>query len=610
MIEILLYALVIASWAFWIIAYLWVRAFFGQEPEESDYMPAVSILKPVKGLDVEAYENFASFCRQDYPRYELLFGVADADDPVIPVIQRLQEDFPEQAVRLTITPTRHMNRKASLLHALSAQAQHGVLVVNDSDMRVGPEYLRRVVAPLADKRVGLVSCLYRGCKPLTFTARLEALHMGVTFLPSVLVARRFLDMRFAMGATVALRRRDLVRIGGFAAVADYLADDFQLGVQISDLGLRVHLSRYIVDSILGPTTFREQWDRELRWIQCGRVSRPVEYPGMLLTFSTPVALILAVVSGFQPYALAALAGSLIVRWMTSWWVTAVTDNRALRKWLIWLPVRDLLSALVWAAGAVGRRVVWRGETYLLEPGGRLQPQASSTEGARIHLAAPMRDIVHAIDALLRHLYGIREFCHHPDCMFRLSTSQSEEDVTLADGTRIRRGERIGEIHLWNEFMPRMPEEGPDLAWARSFQRQLSFSLTRLAAHIQTNPQYRDIQAFRADNSFMGQYDLGPLERKVGRFGFEVVDDDGPSGLWERFGEFWENVYAWALVWAYNPGGLKGSGSWKLHRRHLWLSRATLLHKYGAAAAQDLDPEAGPSVAQGTGLTGYAGRQGR
>jgi ceramide glucosyltransferase len=501
-----------------------------------------------------------------------------------------------------------MNRKASLLHSLAAQAQHGVLVVNDSDMRVTPDYLRRVVAPLANEEVGLVSCLYRGRKPLTFTARLEALHMGVTFLPSVLVARRFLDMRFAMGATVALRRRDLVRIGGFAAVADYLADDYQLGVQISDLGLRVHLSRYIVDSILGPTTFREQWDREVRWIQCGRVSRPVEYPGMLLTFSTPVALILAVVSGFEPYALAALAGSLIVRWLTSWWVTAVTDNRALRRWLIWLPVRDLLSALVWCAGAVGRTVVWRGETYVLQSGGRLEPLSSPDEPGRSIWTAPLRDVVHAVDALLRHLYRIREFCHHPDCMFRISTSQSEEDVTLADGTHVRRGERIGEIHLWNESMPTMPKEGPDLAWARSFQRQLAFSLTRLAAHIQTNPEYREIQAFRADNSFMGQYDLGPLERKVGRFGFEVVDGDGPSGLWGQFGEFWENVYGWVLVWAYNPGGLRGNGSWKLHRRHLWLSRATLIEKYGTAAARDPDSEAGPSVVQGTGLTGYAGRQ--
>jgi ceramide glucosyltransferase len=610
MIEILLSAIVIASWALWIIASLWVRTFFGREPDSSDYAPAVSILKPVKGVDVEAYENFASFCRQDYPRYEILFGVADADDPVIPVIQRLQEDFAEQEIRLTVTPTRHVNRKASLLHTLSAQAQYGVLVVNDSDMRVTPDYLRRIVAPLEDEEVGLVSCLYRGCKPVTFTARLEALHMGVTFLPSVLLARRFLDMRFAMGATVALRRRDLVRIGGFAAVAGYLADDFQLGVQISDLGLRVHLSRYIVDNILGPTTFREQWDREVRWIQCGRVSRPAEYPGIVLTFSTPVALILAVVSGFKPYALAALAGSLIVRWATSWWVTAVTDNRALRKWLIWLPVRDLLSALVWCAGAVGRTVVWRGEAYVLQAGGRLQPLSSFVESGRSRWTAPLRDMVRGLDALLRRLEGIREYCHHPDCMLRLSTTESDEDLTLTDGTHIRRGERIGELHLWNELMPQVPEEGPDLTWARTFQRRMAFSLRRLTAHIQADHKYSEIRAFRGENTFMGQYPLELMERAVGRWGFDVVYGNGSSGLWGRVTGFIDSMYAWALIWAYNPASLKGNNGWKPYRSQLWISRGTLIEKYGTVPVRDPGSAPGPSVAQGTGSPGYAGRRQR
>lgn len=582
-IEYLVCALVVASWVYWIIACLWVRAFLRQAPVEPKHLPPVSILKPVKGLDAEAYDNFASFCRQDYPCYELLFGVADPDDPAIAVIRRLQEDFPERQIRLLVVPTRHVNPKASLLHSLSLQAEYGTLVISDSDMRVTPGYLRRVVAPLADDEVGLVSCLYRGRTPVTFTARLEALHMGVTFLPSVLVARRFLNMRFALGATVALRRRDLARIGGFAAIADYLADDYQLGVQIADLGLRVHLSRYIVDSVLGPTTFREQWHREVRWMQCSRVSRPAEYPGMLLTFSTPLALILAGVSGFAPYSWAALAGSLLLRWVTSWWVTALTDNRGLRRWLAWLPVRDLLSALVWCVGAVGRCVVWRGGTFILQPGGRLQPQSSPAECVWIRLSAPLRSLVRVIDALLRRLYGIREFCHHPDCMLRVSTAQSGVDLTLADGTRVQRGQHIGEIHLWNELLPAVPENGPDLAWARTFQRRLAFSLARLATYVQADPHYEGIPAFRGDNTFMGQYERQVIERVVGRWGFEIVDGDGSPGLWQRFGQFWENLYAWALVWTFNPASLKGNGGWRLHRRQLWLSRSTLLSKYAVEA---------------------------
>lgn len=197
--------------------------------------------------------------------------------------------------------------------------------------------------------------------------------MGATFLPSVTVARLVLGMRFAMGATVALRRDALRAIGGFASVADYLADDYQLGSQVAGAGYTVVLSDYVVDSVLGPTTFRDQWDREIRWSHCSRVSRPLEYPGVLLTFSTPLSLLALLMTGFSGLAWAALVASLLLRWVVSWVVTGVTDNRRLRRWLILLPIRDLLSALVWLAGSVGRDVTWRGVSYILLPGGRLEP---------------------------------------------------------------------------------------------------------------------------------------------------------------------------------------------------------------------------------------------
>jgi ceramide glucosyltransferase len=565
----------------------------------SDFAPAVSILKPVKGLDAQAYRNFASFCQQDYPHFELLFGVSDPEDPVIPVIQRLQHDFPERTIRLLVAPATHANRKASLLHSLVAHAQYGTLVASDSDMRVGPDYLRRVVAPLVDENVGLVTCLYRGRNPVTLTARLEALHMGVTFLPSVLVARRVLNMRFAMGATVALRRSDLARMGGFASVASYLADDYQLGVQIADLGLRVHLSDYIVDSILGPTTFREQWDREVRWAQCSRVSRPAEYPGMLLTFCTPLALILALVAGFDALTSAVLAASLLFRWLVGWWVTAYTDNRATRRWLIWLPLRDALSALVWCVGAVGRYVVWRGEKYVLQPGGRLKPLDSLARSRGIDLTVLPQGFVRGIDAVLRRLYGIREFCHHQDCMLRLSISHSKEDIVLSDGTHIRRGDEIGELHLWNELVPSIPQEGANLAWARAFQRRLAFSLSRLAAYVQRELEYRDIQAFRGANTFLSPYKH--MRRIVGRWGFEVVGVDGSSGLFYRFGQFWAGLYAWALAWAFNPVSVKDDGLWVLQPSQLWMSRETLLEKYGSAGEADVDGDLQQAPAQEIGM---------
>ncbi len=384
--ETLLLALIVASWIYWLVACFLVFYFFRRGPgnrargpvareaaASPAFTPPVSILKPVRCLDAQAFENFASFCRQDYPVFELLFGVEDAADPVVPVIERLQREFPECRIRLLVTEPLGPNRKAGILHGLVAEAAYEILVISDSDMRVTPDYLGRVVAPLADEAIGLVTCPYRGAAALTFTARLEALHMGVTFLPSVMVARKFLAMRFAMGATVALRRADLERIGGFASIADYLADDFQLAVKISALGRRVCLSDYVVVSVLGATSLLEQWNREVRWARTNRVNRPREYPGMLLTLSTPLAALLVPITGYAPSAWRVLLASILLRWVVGWVVTGCTGDSEARRWLIWLPVRDMFSGLVWAVGGIGRRVVWRGQEYFVLPDGRLQP---------------------------------------------------------------------------------------------------------------------------------------------------------------------------------------------------------------------------------------------
>lgn len=365
-----------ASWIYWLVALWLVFDFFRPRREvPHPFTPPVSILKPVKGVDAQAYQNFASFCQQQYPEYELIFGVADPDDPILPVIERLKRDFPEERIRLIVAEAFGANRKASLLHHMEQEARYETLVVSDSDMRATPEYLQRVVSPLADERIGLVTCPYRGVSALNLAAGLEALHMGVTFLPSVVVARKFLDMRFAMGATAVLRRRDLERLGGFASMADYLADDYQLGARIAGLGLKVHLSSYVMACVLG-TSFREQWHREVRWMRCSRVSRPREYPGLLLSFSTPLAVVWTLVSGFEPESWRALLVSLVVRWTVAWLVSGRTGDRESRRWLLWLPVRDVLTALTWCVGGIGRRIVWRGEEFELQPGGLMRPRSA------------------------------------------------------------------------------------------------------------------------------------------------------------------------------------------------------------------------------------------
>jgi ceramide glucosyltransferase len=583
MVIVILALLVVASWIYWLVAFWLVRSFFRkrQEPDPA-FAPPVSILKPLRGLDAGIYRNFVSFCQQDYPEYELLFGVSEADDPVIDVVQRLQQDYPEQSIRLVITPADRVNRKAALLHALAGQASHQMLVVSDSDMRVTPDYLRRVVAPLADPQVGLVTCLYRGVDPATFTARLEALHMGATFLPSVLVARQVLAMRFAMGATVALRSADLAEMGGFAAVADYLADDYQLGAHIADLGLRVHLSDYVVNSVLGPTTFHDQWDREVRWAHCNRVSRPLEYPGLLLTFSTPFSALLVVASGFDLLGWLALLVSVLLRWAVGWQVMGYTDSQDTRRWLLWLPVRDVLSALIWCGGAVGRRVVWRGEVFILQPDGKL---ASPRPVGQPLLAGgdyPLfRKMIRGVDGLFQKAMRIQAFSDDELCLLRISVDKSHESLILSDGTRVHRRDPIGKIYLWNEHIPQIPPEGPNLAWARAFQRQAAYSFRLLAAHVRDNPDFDDVQAFTGEISFGAPYDPAHATMLARRWGFDVLRQDGARGLLTRIGDYWEGLYALSLILAFNPGSVEPGKAWKMRRDQLWISRKGLLSRYGS-----------------------------
>ena len=368
----LLLALTFISWVYWIFAWWCVRAFF-RHPQDGDpnFFPPVSILKPVKGLDPQAYENFLSFVCQNYPEFEILFGVLDADDPAVPVIERLRLEFSEPNIRLIIADPLGTNPKVSILHHLAKEARYEVMAISDSDMRVTPDYLSRVVAPLADPETGLVTCLYKGGEALNLPARLEALYIGGAFLPSILVGRRYLAGRFAQGATLVLRRSELSAVDGFRAIADHLADDYELGARIGARGRWVHLSNYILTTIYGTQSLRQFWDRQIRWAKCIRVSRWREYPGLLITFSTPLAMATATASRFAAWGLATVATSITLRWGVAWLVSGHTGDRVVRRSLLWLPLSDLLIFFIWCAGGLGRGVAWRGQRFQLTSDGRL-----------------------------------------------------------------------------------------------------------------------------------------------------------------------------------------------------------------------------------------------
>jgi ceramide glucosyltransferase len=378
---ILLTAAVLASWSYWALAVVAVRRLVRAPSPAPAAMPGVTILKPVRGVDAGASESFATFCRQDYPAFEVVFGVADPHDPAVAVIERLRAEHPGAQIRLVVAPARGPNRKASLLDAMAREARHGVLVAADADIRVGPDYLRRIVASLLRPGVGLVTCPYLGEDARTVAARLEALYMGVTFLPSVALASGLLGVPLAMGSTIGMRAADVSRIGGFGAVADYLADDYQVGARTAALGLRVVVTPVVVRSVLGATVFRDQWDRELRWSRCARVSQPGGHLGYAVTFSTALALALAAVTFPGWLGAFALAGSLAVRWAAATAIARATGDRASLTALSLLPVRDLLTTAIWAAGLFGRRIVWRGEVFDVSRDGRLLRRAGQDGSA-------------------------------------------------------------------------------------------------------------------------------------------------------------------------------------------------------------------------------------
>ncbi len=326
----------------------------------------LSILKPVHGRDPHLYEALRSHAEQDYPEFEMLFGVSDSADPAIGDIERLRSAYPQIAISLHIVKTAAPNAKAGVLAELAKRARHSLLLVNDSDIKVPPGYLREVTAPLTDPKIGLVTCLYRASAE-SWPSRMEALGIATEFAPSVLVARLLGVAEFALGSTMVLRASTLAEAGGFEAIADYLADDYQLGRRVNERGYAIHFAPPVVETALGAETWGQVWRHQVRWSRTIRVSRASGYYGYVITHATLWAIV-AFAAG-APWAGAAALG---LRMIAGVWTGRgiLKDPNAL--WLSPLiPVRDLFGFAVWLAGLFGNTVVWRGQVLRLRSDGRL-----------------------------------------------------------------------------------------------------------------------------------------------------------------------------------------------------------------------------------------------
>jgi ceramide glucosyltransferase len=356
---------------------LWGAATFlgGREADagarSTQLLPAVSILKPLKGIDPELYESFRSHCVQDYPEYEIIFGVSDGNDPAIESVKRLQEEFPDRRIQLVVaSQTLGANVKVSNLAQMLPQTRYDYLIVNDSDIRVEADYLRRVIAPLSDARVGMVTCLYRGVAGSTLGSRLEALGISSDFCAGVLAARQLEGgIRFGLGSTLAFRRSELEKIGGFDSIVDYLADDYELGKRIAELGFSVKLSEVMVETYLPAYGLRDFFMHQLRWARGVRDARAGGYFGLIFTFGVLWALVAVVVSGAALWSWGTLAFTLVLRYavalLVGWKI--LWDRQVIKyAWLI--PLRDLIAVVVWIMSLGGHTVTWRGDRFKLKNG--------------------------------------------------------------------------------------------------------------------------------------------------------------------------------------------------------------------------------------------------
>ena len=372
-IKVVLVGCTLAADAFYILSMIAGFRFFSKRETAGEYLPPVSIMVPLYGADFKAHQNYQRLCRQDYPEYQIVFGVRESTDSSIPIIQKLKAEFPERDIELVVSAeVIGQNSKVSNLQNMYQRVKHEHIVILDSDIRVTAGYLRKVIAPLSDPRVGLVTCLYRAAETPDFAARLEAVGITAEFAPGVLMAWMLEGVKFALGSTMATTRARLEAIGGFPALADYLADDFMLGNLIAADGYEVRLSQHVVETAMAPMGFAGMLRHQMRWARSTRISRPLGYLGLILTYGTALAILTVLADALSTLSLGLLAFTLTLQ-MTMGWLIGVhwLDDRILKRNFWLLPLRDLLSFVIWCLSWVGKRVEWRGRVFEVARDGRM-----------------------------------------------------------------------------------------------------------------------------------------------------------------------------------------------------------------------------------------------
>ena len=347
-----------------------LRFFLTARLRSSNFLPPISNLKPVRGLDPEAYENFASFCRQDYPNYEVLFCVGDTDDPAWPVLRRLQEDFPNTKIRIVIGSGRiAANDKVAKLARLTDEASFEHLVISDSDVRVEPNYLRRLVAPMENPKTGAVTCFYVPTEENNWVQRLQDIGMLSDFYPGILVAKQLDGVKFALGPTICTTRTHLREFGGYPSIENKPGDDLLVGRSIAECGHEVVLLPYAISTVPDYQSFRDLFLKRLRWLTVMRHMRPWGHAGLIFTLGLPWALVAAAFAPTASIAAAYLCGYFLIRSL----LTLLVGTKGLKQPGIWanlilIPVWDTMATCLWLVSFTRRTIRWRGHDYRIVNG--------------------------------------------------------------------------------------------------------------------------------------------------------------------------------------------------------------------------------------------------
>ncbi|CEG58999.1 bacteriohopanetetrol glucosamine biosynthesis glycosyltransferase HpnI [Legionella fallonii] len=363
----------IASSFYYIFAIYSTSRFFSLPSQsKTDFHPPISILKPVCGMESMAYENFASFCQQDYPEYQIIFGVRDADDPIVSVVNKIIADFPQKDIQLVICETSlGINPKISNLITMQKAAKYSFSLISDSDIRVGPTYLSETIQFMQDEQVGIVTCPYRSLAK-TWRAKIGAVNDATEYMPGVFCAKQLDQIKWTLGCSVLIRETALNAIGGIQRVADYVAEDLLLGKHVTHIGYKIVLANYIVDHVIEHHSLRGIIRGKIRRDRGILTYNPWSYFSLLFTYGAALSMLLLLINHTSTIGVIVFGFVWITKLVMSWIISVkYLKDPSAKKWFWLSPLNDCISFMLWLYVFSASTIYWRGSYFKIGKDGRL-----------------------------------------------------------------------------------------------------------------------------------------------------------------------------------------------------------------------------------------------